>query len=84
VILITIWWLQEFGKDIRKQASHRLDVERFNLRNLSELEDREQHQIKISNRFADLENLNCREGVNRAWKNIKENTKTSAKKSLGL
>jgi len=31
-----------------------------------------------------LENLNCSEDINRAWKNIKENTKTSAKKSLGL
>jgi hypothetical protein len=59
-------------------------VERFNLRNLSELEDREQHQIKISNRFADFESLNCSEDINRAWKNTKENTKTSAKKSLGL
>jgi len=31
-----------------------------------------------------MENLNCSEDINRAWKNIKENTKTSAKKSPGL
>jgi dsDNA-specific endonuclease/ATPase MutS2 len=31
-----------------------------------------------------LENLNVDEDVNRAWKNIKENIKTSAKESLGL
>jgi len=34
---------------------------------------------KISNRFAALENLNDSEYINRAWKNIKEDIKTSAK-----
>ena len=41
-------------------------------------------QIEITNKFAALENLNVDEDVNRAWKNIKENIKTSAKESLGL
>ena len=31
-----------------------------------------------------MENLNVDEGVNRAWENIKESIKTSAKNSLGL
>jgi len=31
-----------------------------------------------------LENLNADEDVYRAWENIKENIKTSAKESLGL
>ena len=31
-----------------------------------------------------MENLNDSEGINRAWENIKENIKTSAKESLGL
>ena len=31
-----------------------------------------------------MENLNGDENINRAWKNIKENIKTSAKESLGL
>jgi len=31
-----------------------------------------------------LENLNGDENVNRTWENIKENTKTSTKESLGL
>jgi hypothetical protein len=31
-----------------------------------------------------LENLNVDEDVNRAWENIKENIKTSAKDSLGM
>ena len=31
-----------------------------------------------------MENLSDREDINRAWENIKENIKTSAKESLGL
>jgi hypothetical protein len=41
-------------------------------------------RLKISNRFADLENLRDSEDINRAWQKIKENIKTSAKESLGL
>ena len=41
-----------------------------------------QYQIKTSNRFAVLENLNDSDDINRAWVNIKENIKTSAKESL--
>jgi hypothetical protein len=46
---------------------------RINLRNLNELEVRTQYQVKISNRFAALENLNDNEDINRARKSIKEN-----------
>jgi hypothetical protein len=42
------------------------------------------YHIKISNRFADLENLNDSMYVNRAWEDIKENIKISAKESPGL
>jgi len=45
---------------------------------------KEKYQIEIRNRFAALEKLNGDENVNRAWENIKENIKTSAKESLGL
>jgi hypothetical protein len=45
---------------------------------------KEKFQIEITNRFAALENLNVDEDVNKAWKNIKKNIKTSAKESLGL
>jgi cyanophycinase-like exopeptidase len=41
-----------------KQAVQKLDAERFNLRKLNELKVRKQYQIKISNRFAVLENFN--------------------------
>jgi hypothetical protein len=59
-------------------------VERFNLGKLSELNIGKKYQIKISNRFTSLENLNDSKDINRAWKNIKENIKSSAKDSLGL
>jgi hypothetical protein len=48
------------------------------------LEVRKQYQIDISKRFAALENLNDREDTNRAWENIKENIKISAKEIPGL
>jgi hypothetical protein len=40
--------------------------------------------IKISYRSAALENLKDSQDINRAWENIKENIKTSAKDSVGL
>jgi len=40
-------------------------------------------QIKISERFAALKKLSDSEDINRAWENIKENTKISVKRSLG-
>jgi len=60
------------------------DGERFNLRKLNELEVSKQHQIEITSRFAALENLSDGEDINRAWENIKENIRTSAKESLRL
>ena len=69
---------------VSKQKAQRFDGERFSLRKPNELEVRKQYQIEITNRFAALENLSNEEDINRAWKNIKENIKTSAKESLGL
>ena len=54
----------------------------FNLRKPNELEVIQEYQIKISNRFAVLDNLCGSEDINRAWESIKENIKTSAKESL--
>jgi hypothetical protein len=42
---------------VRKQVTRMFNVERFNLRKLSELEVEKQYQIKISNRFAAFENF---------------------------
>ena len=40
-----------------KQAVQNFNLERFNLKKLSEVEVRKQYLIKILNRCADLENL---------------------------
>jgi hypothetical protein len=40
-----------------KKAAQTFDVERFNMKKISELEFRKNYQIKISNGFATLENL---------------------------
>jgi len=59
-------------------------MKRFNLGKLYDLEFRKQYQIEISNRSVALENLSDNENILRAWENIKEHIKTSAKESLGL
>jgi 50S ribosomal subunit-associated GTPase HflX len=69
---------------ISKQAAHYFEVEIFKIRKLNELEVRKQHRIKISNRYADLENLSDSEDIKRAWEKFKQNIKISAKDSLGL
>jgi len=69
---------------VGKQAAQGFDRQRFNLRKINEPEVREQYQIEITKRFAALENLSDDEDVERAWENIKENIRTSAKESLGL
>jgi hypothetical protein len=69
---------------VSKQAAQKFGGERFNLRNLSKLEVRKQYQIEITKRFAFLENLSDDKDINRAWENIEENIKPSAKECLGL
>ena len=51
---------------VSKQVTQKFDVERFNLRKLSELEFRKQYQIEITNSFPALENLKDSEDINRA------------------
>ena len=69
---------------VRKQATKKFDVERFYVRVLNKMEVKKQYQFENSNRFAALENLTDSKDINRAWGNIEENIKTSAKDSLGL
>jgi hypothetical protein len=69
---------------VSRQGAQKFDMERFNLRKQSELEVRKQYQIKVSNRFAALQNLYQNKDIlNRAWENNEEYIITSAKKSLG-
>jgi len=59
-------------------------VENFNLRKLDELEVSKQYKTEITNRYAAFENLRDCEDKKRAWENVKENNKPSAKEGLGL
>ena len=63
---------------VSKQTAKKFDGERFNLGTLNELDVRKQYQIKISNRYAALENFNDSKDINMNWDNIKKNIKTSA------
>ena len=78
--------MQKLGNDWQqvKKAVQKFDEERFILRKLNELDVWKQYQIEITNKFAALENVIDGEDINRAWENIKQNIKTSAKESLGL
>jgi len=72
------------GLAVSQQKAQKFNVDRFNLKKLSELEVRKQYQIKISNRFANLYNLYDSEDMNTAWEHVKDNIKISAKERLGL
>jgi hypothetical protein len=54
---------------VSKQTKHRFHMERFNLKKLNEVKDKEQYLVEISNRFSALENLDTEVDINRAWKN---------------
>jgi hypothetical protein len=69
---------------VNKQEAQKFEVEKFKLRQIRELEVREQYQFEISNRLGALENLSDSEDINRALKNIKQNIKILAQSSLGL
>ncbi|PNF27030.1 hypothetical protein B7P43_G10398 [Cryptotermes secundus] len=68
---------------VTKQTTHRVHLERFNLKKLNEVEGKEQYSVEISNRFAALENLDTEVDVNKTLETIRENIKMSAKESLG-
>jgi hypothetical protein len=68
---------------VSKRAAQMIDTERFNVKNLIEGNVKEQYQFTIRNKFAALENLEDSGDMNRAWDNIRENIKISAKDSQG-
>jgi hypothetical protein len=68
---------------VSKQAGQKFDLERFDLKQLDDVEVKEKYQIEISNMFAALESLDESFDINNAWESIRENIKTSAKDNLG-
>jgi hypothetical protein len=68
---------------VSKRVAEKLDMQRFDLTKLNDAEVKEQYQVKITNRFAALENFDDNVDMNTASENIRDNIKTSAKESLG-
>jgi hypothetical protein len=66
-----------------KQKSQRLHMERFNLKELNDVEGKEQYRVDVSNKFAALEDLDTEVELNSAWETIRKNINISAKESLG-
>jgi hypothetical protein len=58
-------------------------MERFNLKNLNEVEGKEQYRAEVPNRFAALEDLEAEVEITSAQEMIRENIQISAKESLG-
>jgi hypothetical protein len=63
---------------VNKQMIKKMDVARFNLKQLNE-DVKDQYQVTIKNKFAALENLDDNGDINRAWDTIKDNIRISAK-----
>jgi hypothetical protein len=68
---------------VNKQRSQIFHTERFNLKKLNNVQGKEQFCVEVSNRFADLEDLDTAVEINSAWETIRENINISAKESLG-
>jgi hypothetical protein len=68
---------------VSKRVAEKLDIQRFDVRKLNDAEVKEQYHVKITDRFAALENFDHNVDINRAWENIRENIEISAKQSLG-
>jgi hypothetical protein len=50
-------------------------MERFNLKKLNEVEDKEQYRVEVSYRFTALDDLKEEVEINSAWEPIRENIK---------
>jgi glycine betaine/choline ABC-type transport system substrate-binding protein len=69
---------------VSKGKVKKMDMNRFNLKQLNKEEAKEQYQVTIKNKFAALENLDDDGDINRAWDTIRDNIKILAKESIGL
>jgi uncharacterized FlaG/YvyC family protein len=69
---------------VSKRMVKKMNVDRFNQKQLNEEEVKDQYQVTIKNKFAALENLDDNGDMNRAWETIREHIRISAKESIGL
>jgi hypothetical protein len=58
-------------------------MERFSLKKLNEIQDKEQYRVEVSKSFADLEDLDLEMDISSFWETIRGNMNVSAKESLG-
>jgi hypothetical protein len=68
---------------LEKKRLQKFHMERFNLKTLNEVQDKEQYCVEVSTRFAAFEDLDTEVEINSACEIIREHIKTSAKESLG-
>jgi hypothetical protein len=62
---------------VNKRMVKKMDMERFNLKQLNE---EEKYQVTIKNKFAALENLDDSADINRAWDTIDRTSKFQPKR----
>jgi hypothetical protein len=55
-------------------------VERFNLKKLNEVDNKEQCRVEVSNRLSALEDLDTEVEINSAWETFRNNMKISEKR----
>jgi hypothetical protein len=68
---------------LSKQTIKKMDMERFNHKNLNDGEVKEQYRVTIRNKYAALENLKDNGDIKRAWGAVSKNIKILAKDSIG-
>jgi hypothetical protein len=70
---------------INKLVEQKFDMEVFNLKNLNDIEVKEEYEVKNTNRFAALGNLAVDDymDISRAGESITENIRSSTTESLG-
>jgi hypothetical protein len=68
---------------VNKQGSHKFHMERFNLKKLIEVDNKEQYHAEVSNRFTTVEDMNSEVHTNSVWETVRENINISTKESLG-
>jgi hypothetical protein len=69
---------------MNKQTTFRFYMERFKLKKLNEVRDKERYRAEISNRFAALEYLDVEVAINSAWETIRGNIKFLIQRETGL
>jgi hypothetical protein len=60
-----------------------VNKQRSNLKELNDVQGKEEFRVEVSNRFAALEDLDAEVEINSARETIRENINISAKESLG-